>query len=77
MALYKSLMSSTDGRGGRLIIFPSPEARKDALWWALAALSVPVAGAAVWWLSENTINRLAPREVSILLGRDICFMIAD
>ncbi|BDA47157.1 Ethanolamine-phosphate cytidylyltransferase [Coccomyxa sp. Obi] len=55
-------MSSTDGRRGRLTIFSSPEARKEALWWTLAALSVPVAGAAVWWLSENTINNLAPRE---------------
>ncbi len=60
-------MSSIDGRSERFTIFSSPEARKEALWWTLAALSVPVAGAAVWWLSENTINRLAPREVRVLL----------
>lgn len=45
-------------------IFSSAEARKEALWWTGIAISIPVAGAAVWWLSENTINRLAPREAS-------------
>ena len=48
-------------------IFSSAEARKEALWWTGIAISIPVAGAAVWWLSEKTINRLAPKEASNVL----------
>ncbi|CAL5224914.1 g7680 [Coccomyxa viridis] len=47
---------------GSRSIFSSAEARKEALWWTGIAISIPIAGAAVWWLSENTINRLAPKE---------------
>ena len=50
-------------------VFSSAEARREALWWAGIAISVPIAGAAVWWLSENTINRLAPKEVSMCLPK--------
>ena len=59
-------MSDGSISGSRSIL-SSADARKEALWWAGIALSVPIAGAAVWWLSENTINRLAPKEVSASL----------
>jgi hypothetical protein len=64
-------MSSEENSRGPFAILNSPDARREALWWTLAALSVPVAGAAVWWVSENTINRLAPREVRSSI---CCFM---
>ena len=56
-------MSGDESSSGRLAAYFTPESRKQAMWWALAAVSVPLAGAAVWWLSETTLDTLAPPEV--------------
>ena len=57
-------MSGQESSSGRTAAYFSPESKKQALWWTLAAVSAPIAGAAVWWLSETAINKLAPPEVS-------------
>ncbi|KAK9824144.1 hypothetical protein WJX72_008090 [[Myrmecia] bisecta] len=36
--------------------------RQKLLYWALAAVAVPSVGAAVWWISEKSYNRIAPYE---------------
>ena len=56
-------MSGQESSSGRGLPYLSPEAKRQAIWWTVAAVSAPIAGAAVWWLSETAINRLAPPEV--------------
>ena len=39
------------------------EYSNKALWWTFAAVSLPVAGAVIWWCTEKSFNSLAPHEV--------------
>ena len=59
-------MSAPERPRGLWGVMSDPDVRRDALWWTAAAVTVPIAGAAIWWVSENTINWLAPREVTQL-----------
>lgn len=40
-----------------------PEQRQKVLYWTIAAVTVPLAGAVVWWITENSLNKLAPYQV--------------
>ena len=41
--------------------------RKDVLWWAGVAVTVPVVTAAAWWAAEKSYNSLTPYQVCSLL----------
>lgn len=43
----------------------SQEQRKALFYWTCAAIAVPTAAAIIWWITENSINRLAPYQVSL------------
>lgn len=49
------------------VVFPATasEQSKKVLYWTIAAVSLPLAGAAIWWVTENSFNRLAPYQVRI------------
>ncbi|KAK9853648.1 hypothetical protein WJX84_001343 [Apatococcus fuscideae] len=34
--------------------------QRQVLWWSVAAVAVPLAGSALWWVSEQSLNRFAP-----------------
>ena len=44
-------------------VLGSHEQRKAIIYWTFAAIAVPTAGAVIWWITENCLNRLAPYQV--------------
>ena len=49
------------------------ESSRKILYWTIAAVAVPTAGAVVWWITEKSFNRFAPYQVhSIMTASDSC-----
>lgn len=44
------------------------EHSKRIIGWTIIAVAVPIAGAVVWWITENSLNRLAPYQVGSATG---------
>ncbi len=49
---------------GSWTILGSQEQRKAIAYWTFAAIAVPTAGAVIWWITENSLNRLAPYQAT-------------
>ena len=41
----------------------STESSRKLIYWTAAAIAVPVAGAFIWWITEKSINTIAPYQV--------------
>ena len=46
--------------------------QRQVLWWSVAAVAVPLAGSALWWVSEQSLNRFAPYQV---WARHLCLLL--
>ena len=45
------------------------ESSRKVIYWTAAAIAVPIAGAIIWWVTEKSINTIAPYQVSNFVAR--------
>lgn len=50
------------------------ENQRQVVFWTMAAVAVPAAGAFLWWLSEKSYNNLAPYRVKATVWPASCHM---